>query len=146
MAELKRAASGVAAPKTAGERKETRDQFPVTSYHGGARPSSGIAALLGHGPEHGITASRLADIMGVTVRDLRRIVASERMAGRLILADRKHGLFLPSEQPETATAEITAFITVSERQCRAQLATLKAARQALTTLPGQQRIGEVSEI
>ncbi len=150
MSETKKAASGVAAPETAGERKEMQDPFPVTSYHGGASPSSGIgavAALLRRGERNALPTREVAAALGVPVRTVRRMVAAERRSGALILSSRKNGggLFLPSDDATQAAGEISRFICVMTSQCAAQFEVLAAARRALLVLPDQAKIGEVIE-
>lgn len=73
-----------------------------------------IEAMLRRGEVNAISAEELVLLSGYKdSRELRLEVERERQKGVLILSSKK-GYYLPSVNPETALAEIQAFVRVAD--------------------------------
>lgn len=64
------------------------------------RQLGSIASLLLRGAENGLTITDLERVTGLCSRDIRKEIEQERRAGCPILADCKHGYFLPIDETE----------------------------------------------
>lgn len=103
-----------------------------------------IAALLPKGEGNAIPTAQLMELTGIQyVRELRHEVAKERAAGYLILSTRRNGggYFLPDDG-EAGQREILAHISTMQAQAVNMLRSVKAARNALGPILGQEAFEE----
>ncbi len=87
---------------------------------------------LGIGPENGKGLRQLSDETGQDSREVRRQIARERKAGKLILSDNQNGYFKPSSEHE-----IRRFIRSMSHRSREIAAVSRAAEDALLEMTGQ---------
>lgn len=87
---------------------------------------------LGIGPENGKGLRQLSDETGQDPREVRRQIARERKAGKLILSDNQNGYFKPSSEHE-----IRRFIKSMSHRSREIAAVSRAAEDALVKMTGQ---------
>ena len=91
-----------------------------------------VARLLLRGEENAIPGADLAALLGLDVRTLQRIIASERRQGAPILSTAKgtKGYFLPATG-EAGRAEIEDFVKTNSSRARSLFAAIAPARAAL---------------
>lgn len=111
----------------------------------GGRRQGPVESLLLHGEANAIPTAQLVQLAGFRYqRELRIAIEGERARGALILSTvRGHGgYYLPSEDPDRRRQELKDFIhTVHVRAVNSQRA-LRAARQALQIMDGQEELSE----
>lgn len=90
-----------------------------------------------HGAANAIRTTRLAEMAGCDKRNLQSQVEQERASGALILSKcaQGGGYFLPADR-----AELVAFERTLRRRALGTLRSLRAARQALRIMEGQEAI------
>lgn len=94
-----------------------------------------IETYLQHGEENAIFAYELARLLGVSNRDLRRIIDRARENGALILCSDR-GYFFPSEDSERATAELKRFCNMMNRRAKHSAQVIRHARRELESIGG----------
>lgn len=93
---------------------------------------------LKNGHENATSAAELAASLHISTRKLRSQIMQERESGALILyAPGKGGYFLPSENPERAQQELSAFYNVQAARCKHGLKALTPVARALKIPAGQ---------
>ena len=101
---------------------------------GGNAPKNVLLDALKQGEENAICGVKLAEMLGLqSTRELRRIVATARANGIIILGTKK-GYFLPSSDPAQALHEIDFFCQRQDcriRSNRAATASAQKKRQEL---------------
>lgn len=60
----------------------------------------GIAGLLSHGADHGVTLQHLKLMTGLPDREIRKQIEHERRGGALIISDNRHGYYLTDDPAE----------------------------------------------
>ena len=95
--------------------------------------------FLGHGRENATRADVLAAQLETTPRGLRRQIMQAREQGETILySPGGHGgYFLPSDDPETAQQEMSAFYHVQAARCKHGLAAIAPVARKLGIPIGQ---------
>lgn len=109
------------------------------------RKQGRIEALLPHGETNAVQVQILVELTGArSVRWLQREIEKERANGALILSTTRGtgGYFLPAYGAE-GRQEINAFIRTLTARASNTFRTLRAAKQALKELDGQQEIGGI---
>ena len=91
---------------------------------------------LGVGPKNGKGLRQLSDETGQDPREVRRQIARERKAGKLIVSDNQSGYFRPSSE-----YEILRFIRSMSHRSKEIAAISRAAEDALARMEGQEQIG-----
>lgn len=79
--------------------------FPISnSKHnmGGTEKQGPITSLLPSGAERAVSLSRLADMTGLSTREVRRAIQRERLHGAPICSDNQHGYYLAASEVERA--------------------------------------------
>lgn len=106
-----------------------------------------ILELLGQGHENAISADILAAQLLTSKRELRAKILTARCAGEIILyAPGGHGgYFLPSDDPETAQKEMTAFYNVQAARCKHGLLAIAPVARRLGIPLGQQSFDSMRE-
>lgn len=95
--------------------------------------------LLGIGAENAVSRGVLTSMLGVSERDVRRLVSQERRAGLPICSDvERAGYFRPA-----TLADVERFARSMERRARHTAQVAEAARRYLDTATGQERLEEV---
>ena len=99
-----------------------------------------LSALLGHGRENAVSSDVLAVQLQTSARGLRDKILKARCNGEIILyAPGGHGGdFLPSDDPETAQKEMTAFYNVQAARCKHGLLAIAPVARRLGIPLGQQ--------
>lgn len=113
--------------------------YSLDSTTGVERKQGFVESFLPHGEENAISTAELVRVTGYrSARQLQSEIESERAAGALILSVSrgKGGYFLPTDG-ERGRAEIARFERTVKSRALNSLRTLKAARQALQTMPRQ---------
>lgn len=107
---------------------------------GGVGQSPGrIWPLLGIGADNAVSRSALASMLGLSDRDVRRLVSLERGAGLPICSDvESAGYFRPA-----TLADVERFARSMERRAHHVAQVAEAARRYLDTATGQERLEEV---
>lgn len=98
-----------------------------------------VVAFLKHGRENAIRADVLATAMGTTPRGLRSQIMKARDAGEIILyaPGGYGGYFLPSDDPEAAQRELSAFYHTQAARCKHGLAAIAPVARKLGIPLGQ---------
>ena len=98
-----------------------------------------IIDFLKHGRENATRADVLAAAMGTTPRGLRRQIMLAREQGEIILyaPGGYGGYFLPSDDPEAAQKEMSAFYRVQAARCKHGLAAIAPVARKLGVPLGQ---------
>ena len=91
--------------------------------------------LLHPGAENGTTLKELVNLTGLTDREVRRRIQSERKMGLLILSDNQNGYFLP-ETPD----DIQRFARSMSRRAAEIARIARAAEAALADMAGQEHM------
>jgi biotin operon repressor len=81
--------------------------------------------ILPPGKERAVSMERLAQICGVTERQIRQMIFDARCSG-LVIASGPTGYYLP-----VRASELKEYISIQEKRCRAGFATLPAAKKKL---------------
>lgn len=99
-----------------------------------------LSALLGHGRENAVSSDVLAVQLQTSARGLRDKILKARCNGEIILyAPGGHGgYFLPSDDPETAQKEMTAFYNAQAARCKHGLLAIAPVARRLGIPLGQQ--------
>lgn len=92
-----------------------------------------ISGLLKVGAGNGTTLHDLVALTGMSEREIRRCIQSERKAGKLILSDCLHGYFLPASENEARRFIRSMGQRAAEIACIA-----RTAENALATAAGQE--------
>ena len=86
-----------------------------------------IIELLAEGKENAISTKDLCEAVGgVSVRELRKMVADERMAGAVIASSSTGGYYIPSNR-----SEIEEFVRTLDSKARSIMVVLRSARKFL---------------
>ena len=103
-----------------------------------------IIDFLGHGRESAIRADVLAARLGTTPRGLRSQIMKAREAGEIILYSPGGygGYFLPSNDPEAAQKEMSAFYRVQVARCKHGLVAIAPVARKLGIPLGQMDFDE----
>lgn len=98
-----------------------------------------ITEILGHGRENATRADVLAAKLETTPRGLRSLIMKARDAGEIILyaPGGYGGYFLPSNDPEAAQKEMSAFYHVQAARCKHGLAAIAPVARKLGIPLGQ---------
>ena len=98
-----------------------------------------ITGILKHGRENAIRAEILAAKLETTPRGLRSQIMKARDAGEIILyaPGGYGGYFLPSDDPEAAQQEMSAFYHVQAARCKHGLAAIAPVARKLGIPLGQ---------
>ena len=98
-----------------------------------------VTDFLGHGRENAIRADVLAAKLETTPRGLRSQIMKARDAGEIILyaPGGYGGYFLPSDDPEAAQQEMSAFYHVQAARCKHGLAAIAPVARKLGIPLGQ---------
>lgn len=98
-----------------------------------------VVDFLKHGRENAIRADVLAAAMGTTPRGLRSRIMKARDAGEIILyaPGGYGGYFLPSDDPEAAQRELSAFYHTQAARCKHGLAAIAPVARKLGIPLGQ---------
>lgn len=98
-----------------------------------------VVDFLKHGRENAICADVLAAAMGTTPRGLRSQIMRARDAGEIILYSPGGygGYFLPSDDPEIAQKEMSAFYHVQAARCKHGLKAIAPVARKLGIPLGQ---------
>ena len=98
-----------------------------------------VSEFLGHGAENAIRADVLAAAMGTTPRGLRSQIMKARDAGEIILyaPGGYGGYFLPSDDPEAAQRELSAFYRTQAARCKHGFAAIAPVARKLGIPLGQ---------
>ena len=114
-------------------------KIPLLLYHERKEHSMRILDFLGHGRENATRADVLAAQLETTPRGLRRQIMQAREQGETILySPGGHGgYFLPSDDPETAQQEMSAFYHVQAARCKHGLAAIAPVARKLGIPIGQ---------
>lgn len=102
-----------------------------TQYSTGQKQKTSIYDLLPVGAEYAISRRQLSTITGLPDRQLRRQIAEERKAGRLILSSTAEvggGYFRPAD-----TQELRRWVAMMTAHTNATLAVIRAAQEAIAT-------------
>lgn len=94
-----------------------------------------IYEALKAGEEHAVSNRELSERFGMSERVIRKHVHDERRAGLPILSG-IHGYYLPSQDPEEARREATAFLKMQDKAGRTHRGTAAAIRQAMAQIGG----------
>lgn len=107
-----------------------------------------ITEILKHGRENAIRADVLAARLETTPRGLRRQIMQAREQGETILySPGGHGgYFLPSDDPETAQQEMSAFYHVQAARCKHGLAAIAPVARKLGIPIGQLNFDEADNV
>ena len=107
-----------------------------------------ITEILKHGRENAIRADVLAARLETTPRGLRRQIMQAREQGETILySPGGHGgYFLPSDDPETAQQEMSAFYHVQVARCNHGLAAIAPVARKLGIPIGQLNFDEADNV
>ena len=97
-----------------------------------------IYEILHSGEEEAVSMSDLSARLGVSDRHIRKLVHDERRAGYPILSGVR-GYYLPSEDPETARAQLERFQHEQQAHGRAHFATVAAIRRSLPKVAAEQQ-------
>lgn len=97
--------------------------------------TANISGLLEVGAEHGVKLHDLARLTGLDEREVRRMIQTERKAGKLILSDCKNGYFLPATEHEARRFIRSMGQRAAEIACIA-----RTAENALASAAGQDMI------
>lgn len=95
-----------------------------------------ITALLSTGAANGVKLADLCRLTGLDERAVRARIHAERKAGSLILADCRHGYFLPNGE-----YDVRRFIRSMSHRAREINAISRAAEDALAAATGQMTFG-----
>ena len=95
---------------------------------------SSITDLLPHGKAHAVSMSHLADVFGCSERDIRSMIHQARCDGAIIAGD-SSGYYLPETREE-----LMRWYRLAKKRSLSGLKDLKAARQQLRELEGQQSL------
>lgn len=116
-------------------------------YQIGGFYSMDLSALLGHGRENAVSSDVLAVQLQTSARGLRDKILKARCNGEIILyAPGGHGgYFLPSDDPETAQKEMTAFYNVQAARCKHGLLAIAPVARRLGIPLGQQSFDSMRE-
>lgn len=88
---------------------------------------------LPYGKENAVKPINLANMFGLSERQLRKKILNERMAGYLIMSNcSTGGYYRPNDEKE-----IMEYIAMMEHQAKTRLAASKAARDYLKQMQGQ---------
>lgn len=90
--------------------------------------------LLPHGKAHAVSMAHLADYFGTSERDIRAMIHRARCEGSIIAGD-SSGYYLPETREE-----LTKWYRLARKRSLSGLKALKAARQQLRELEGQQEM------
>lgn len=96
-----------------------------------------IYELLSWGQENALSRRDLADITGLTDREVRRTVARERKRGLPIVSDPERGGYYLPASPE----DLARFIRSMRHRAVETMAAANAMDETLLEALGQQRIG-----
>ena len=97
-----------------------------------------IVERLPKGKKNAVSTKALCNMTGLGVRELRAVVAKERIAGELILSSAKGGYYLPEDRNE-----VEEFVRTLDSKGRSIMCALRSARAYLNnTLP--ESIGQIS--
>ena len=116
-------------------------------YQIGGFYSMDLSSLLGHGRENAVSSDVLAAQLQTSARGLRDKILKARCNGEIILyAPGGHGgYFLPSDDPETAQKEMTAFYNVQAARCKHGLLSIAPVARRLGIPLGQQSFDSMRE-
>ena len=106
-----------------------------------------LSALLGHGRENAVSSDVLAVQLQTSARGLRDKILKARCNGEITLyAPGGHGgYFLPSDDPETAQKEMTAFYNVQAARCKHGLLAIAPVARRLGIPLGRQSFDSMRE-
>lgn len=106
-----------------------------TNFQGNGR----VWPLLGIGADNALSRSKLAEVLQVTERDVRRLVSRERRAGLPICSSvERMGYYRPATLGDVEMVERSM-----RRRARETAAVADALRRSLDEMSGQERIEEV---
>ncbi|MDD6949168.1 MAG: hypothetical protein PUI75_09090 [Subdoligranulum sp.] len=119
----------------------------IPAFNIGGVYSMDLSALLGHGRENAVSSDVLAVQLQTSARGLRDKILKARCNGEIILyAPGGHGgYFLPSDDPETAQKEMTAFYNVQAARCKHGLLAIAPVARRLGIPLGQQSFDSMRE-
>ena len=95
-----------------------------------------VFELLRTGAENAVTLQTLVAVTGLDSRTLRRRIAAERKAGRLIVSDNEHGYFRPS-----GIDDLRRFSRSMHHRAKEILAVALIVDEAIADAVGQEIIG-----
>ena len=98
-----------------------------------------IESFLQYGAANAIPTDKLMELTGLDLRQLQKAVEAERRNGVLILTKPQGGYFLPGEG-EAGKAEIRTFYNIQRSKALSLVKTIKAAREALEDIDGQETL------
>lgn len=140
MERIEEAASGAGTPNAAGIGALDGANSPIDfNMAFPAGQGALIWPLLGVGMANAISREVLAVVLGVTEREVRRLVSRERKAGLPIISSAEHAGYYRPASP----GDIERFARSMRSRARETLAVADAARRALDAAVGQERIQEV---
>lgn len=97
-----------------------------------------IYDLLPEGKENAISTAGLCSLVGVTPRELQKMIERERRQGALILSSTAGGYFTSDDREE-----ILGFVRTLRNRARNTFASLQSAQDALNRIDGQVVMADV---
>lgn len=131
---------GAGTPRRPKSGEKARKPSPLPFYQiEGSFTRMTIAEILKHGRENAIRAEILAAKLETTPRGLRRQIMLAREQGEIILYSPGGygGYFLPSDDPEAAQRELSAFYHTQAARCKNGLAAIAPVARKLGIPLGQ---------
>ncbi|GEM_PF-1331323 len=139
MTENEKARSDAGTPEQANERASTDATFINQSNI----KRRGVQAFLLEGEANAMPMCELARLVGVSERQVRKIIERERRNGSMILSS-DNGYFLPS--PDCERYEICRYIHRADARMVTNRKTLRAMKDRLKELEAQENGQEILEL
>ena len=139
MTENEKARSHAGTPEQANERASTDATFINQSNI----KRRGVQAFLLEGEANAMPMCELARLVGVSERQVRKIIERERRNGSMILSS-DNGYFLPS--PDCERYEICRYIHRADARMVTNRKTLRAMKDRLKELEAQENGQEILEL